>query len=154
MPRSAIKWGIAMLLLAIGDGLVAQPAGNRIIEDAVLDQAGTCGIVTIRFALPMQYLSHFPAETGKELRIQLRPLGIRPSDMPALGHNEPIRVNDLASLVPVQYFDYEGQYNPNAPSIYMTFERPVHFRVRPGDDFRSLHILLSARPFADCKLKL
>jgi len=61
MPRSAIKRGIAICLLAISGALAAQPAGNRIIQDATLDRADDCGLLTIHFALPMQYVSHFPA---------------------------------------------------------------------------------------------
>ncbi len=150
MPRSAIRSGIAICLLALAGALAAQPAGNRIIEDAWLDRAGACGWVTIRFALPMQYVSHFPPERGDELRIQLKPLGINRNDMPALGHNEPIRVADLDRLIPVQRLDYEGQYNPNAPSITMTFEAPAYFSVQSGADFRSIRILLSPRPLDDC----
>ncbi len=153
MPRSAIKRGIAICLLAISGVLAAQPAGNRIIQDATLERADGCGLLTIHFALPMQYVSHFPTGSGQELRIQLKPLGINRNDMPALGHNEPILVADLDKLVPLQRIDYEGQYNPNAPVINLVFDATVHFDVQPGADFRSIRLLLSRKPLADCPIK-
>ncbi len=153
MFRRAIVGSIAVLcLLGFGSRLPAQPAGNRIIEDAWLERSGECGWLTIRFTLPMQYVSHFPPEQGKELRIQLKPLGINRSDMPALGHNEPIRVADLDAIAPVQRLDYEGQYNPNAPVISLVFEDEVHYRVQPGADFRSIRILLSRPSLDHCPL--
>jgi hypothetical protein len=140
---------ISMLLFLFCSSVLAQPAGNRAIEDAYVDQIGDCSRVTIDFVFPVQYLSHFPKETGKELQVSLRPLAVGGSNVAALVFNESIRIVDDLS-VDLSRFEYIGDRFPSDPYLWLVSPDEFNFRIEQGSDFRSLVLFITPGPIANC----
>lgn len=141
---------ILAMLSCLSMTVVAQPAGNRIIKDTEVENLNGCSKITITFVLPVQYLSNFPASRGKELRVQFKPLVTGRENMPAVFGNEVIRLMDKP-VVEITRFEYTGEFYPDNPYLWLTFAKPVYFKVEQGADFRSLTLLLSPDPISDCK---
>ena len=127
----------------------AQPAGNRAVQDAFADRIGDCSRITIEFVFPVQYVSHFPRETGRELQVQLRPLAVGGSNTAALVFNESIRVVDDLS-VELTRFEYIGDRFPSDPYLWLVSPNEFSFRVEQGSDFRSLVLFITPGPVSDC----
>ncbi len=137
---------VYLLFWGIAD---AQPAGNRAVEDAYVDPLGRCSQVTIDFAFPVQYLSHFPEKTGSELRVQLRPLAVGSTNVGALIFNESIRIVDDLDIE-LTRFEYISDRYPEDPYLWLVSDEEFHFQVEQGGDFRSLVLILSRNPIQNC----
>lgn len=136
--------GLSLLAgLAIVPPTWAQPVTNQVIDRVSVKPQGTCFLVTVRFNLPMQYLSHFPLESGDELRIRLNPVINGTGNQESINTRESSRPRTVDGL-PLESVTYEGE-TPE-PYLSVQFTHPVSYTVSQGKDFRSILILL--RPLA------
>jgi hypothetical protein len=137
--------GLPMFLVAAAAGIfalvhvAAQPARDRMLEDVrILLSERQGAIVEIRFPFRLQYLSHFPADTGDELRIRFRPIQIPDVDRDAVYKREALvpRYGDVVDLDEVAY---EGDLDQG---VYVTlrFRRTVAYQVTATPDFTGVQI--------------
>jgi len=83
----------AGILLALGVVLFTQLVDSEPVRKKILDSLDvyeTDAVTTIRISLTtrVRYDSHFPYESGKELRIRITPFGISADDLNALYKRE------------------------------------------------------------------
>lgn len=128
----------------------AQPAGNRAIEDTEVEPLDGCSKLTIFFVFPVQFLSYFPEESGRELRVQFRPLAVGSSNALAAVANESIRLMDDTGIN-ISRFEYVGDRPSTDPYLWLVSPETFYFKAKQGEDFRSLVLYLSPNPIANCE---
>lgn len=149
----ALWWTIAVGLLVItlaAWAASAQPGRDRVLGNVEIDEDSSCAVVRVGFNFPVRYVTHVPHGTGKELRIQLRPIAFNPADQSALSRREAASPpgNTFAALTEVVY---EGDIN-GGPYLTLLFRRKVAFSVGQGDDYRSLIIaVVGPEPSGPCR---
>jgi hypothetical protein len=116
----------------------AQAVRARVLEGMTVRNRGTRTEILVRFSAPIRILRHTPAERGSSLQIAVQPLQVASADLPAFLHRESLvpPAGDKLGLSQVRYLGKE----PGGPVLELRFEREVRFRVRSGDDFRSVVI--------------
>lgn len=130
---------VAVLLLS-PNLLYAQ---RSVIDVANIEEQGGCAIIMVQFNFPVRYRSHFPKDTGEELRIQFEPIFIGPSDRESQYEREEVWFSP-DGIVPLSEVIFEGNIG-GGPYLTLTFDRSIFFEVEAGADFRSLVVT----PFQD-----
>lgn len=140
MHNRVIRWARLCALAALFSAAVAaQPVRRDVLESAEAVRKDDLIILTIHFALPVNYLGHFPATSGKLLLLQLRPIVFEaPNAVGGVDHREALRVPPEAAPL-LEDIVYHGE---DAPARYLMlyFSRKVTFEVMPGRDLRSVVI--------------
>ena len=88
LPRQLSLVVLVIIALAAGWVLSGQPARDKIIDSALITVESKHVILDVRLTFPFRYLSHFPPETGSELRIRIVPVRVPSSDLDAVFKNE------------------------------------------------------------------
>ena len=116
-------------------------AGRVVVDDLEVVQDRGCSTITVTFNFPVQYIKHFPYESGEDLRIQLDPIVTGTEEGNALYTRETVQLppNGTGALVDVAY---EGHVD-GGPYLTLFFQTPVKFNVAQGKDFRSLVVAVS-----------
>ena len=133
IKSTAVLLLLSMLVIST---VHAQPVPDRILDTLDLQGHGQNVIVSINLAIPVRYMSHFPAESGKELRIRLQPVSISPGDRDALYERETLVPGYQAQLF-LNEVIYEGDME-GGPYLTLLFDRSVYFTVEQGRDSRSI----------------
>lgn len=153
MTRIPGKRVWAGVLLAIAVVLFAQLVDSEPVRKKLLDSLDvheTEAVTTVRISLTtrVRYDSHFPYESGRELRIRITPFGISADDMKALFKRETLVPFDHEDL-PLDEVVYEGDIE-GGPYITLFFNRCVDFWVEQGRDSRSIVVYVDeAAPEVD-----
>jgi len=138
--RRAILFVTMIFLLVAGWAISGAPARNRDIESALLDVADGHVILEVKLSFPFRYQSHFPLETGDELRIRITPVRVSSSDLGAVFQREGL-VPPNADTAAIDEVVYEGDI-AGGPYLTIRFTRPVRYQIIPGSDYRSLSIVI------------
>jgi len=103
--------------------------------------------VRIRLTFPVRYLRHFPADHGEQLEIYFQAAALSTQDISL--HQEVRRVSPTPAIPgftvtytppPLRDLDREPA------SLLIKFDRPVTFKVSPGDDKESIYLYLPVTP--------
>jgi tetratricopeptide (TPR) repeat protein len=142
---SARRWrrgALAVLLALLGQTLNAraETQAPHLLEALELREHDDVFEVSVRFTTPIRYLRHAPSDVGDTLQIQVAPVALDPSDAPFLRHRESL-AGPPGWPVPLLEVVYEGNRS-DGRFVVVRFAREVSFEVRPGDDFRSLLIMV------------
>ncbi len=142
-----LRLGLAVLcglLLARG----AWAREFRIFDEVWLVEDQECKFIEVRFNMPMRYIKHFPFERGEDLRIQLEPLVINPTEESAQFRREyPGSVSsELGAIADIVF---EGDID-GGPFLSLYFHNPKSFKVGQGSDFRSLVISVAKPEDSPC----
>jgi hypothetical protein len=140
LPRRLSLVALVVIVLATGWVLSGEPARDRIIESALINVDDGRVLLQVKLTFPFRYLSHFPQETGRELRIRIVPVRVPSSDVGAVFRNEGL-VPPEADIAAVDQVLYEGD-NPDGPYVTIRFTQPVRYQVIPGSDYRSINIII------------
>lgn len=132
---------LAGVLLALAVLLFAQLVDSEPVRKKILDRLDvheTDAVTTVRISLTtrVRYDSHFPYESGKELRIRITPFGISADDLKALFKRETLVPYEHEDL-PLDEVVYEGDIE-GGPYLTLFFNRCVDFWVEQGRDSRSI----------------
>jgi hypothetical protein len=108
-----------------------------------LDVTGTpeAPAVHVAFRCPMRYVSHYPQQSGDELRIQIRPLPGCTIDSRAF-ETLTAQTGNLAGLREVVFDAAAGV----SPMLIFRFRRIVPFEVRPDPGFSGMEVALRSPP--------
>jgi len=129
-----------LILLAAGWAVSGPPARDRVIEDTQIDVVANNVVLEVKLTFPFRYQSHFPLETGKELRIRIAPVRVPSADLSAIFQREGVVPPD-AETAAIDEVIYEGDA-PDGPYLTIRFTRPVHYTVIPSHDYRHLNIVI------------
>ena len=138
--RLSLKAAVIVICLVAGWLIQAEPAGDKIIASALLKLEGDNTLLDVQLTFPFRYLSHFPQETGDELRIRIMPVSVPSSDLNAVFRREGVVPPD-ADIAAIDEVIYEGD-STNGPWLTVRFTRPVRYQVIPGSDYRSVTIVI------------
>lgn len=129
-----------LTVLASGWAISAPPPRDKIIDSALLNVVDGQTILEVRLTFPFRYQSHFPPETGDELRIRITPVRVSGSDLDAVFKREGL-VPPNADTAAIDEVIYEGDA-AGGPYVTIRFTRPVRYEVIPGSDYRNLSIVI------------
>lgn len=142
MPGQKARAGVLLVLgvILFTQLVVSEPVRKKILD--TLDVYETDAVTTVRISLTtrVRYDSHFPYESGKELRIRIRPFGISADDLKALYQRETLVPFDHENL-PLDEVVYEGDID-GGPYLTLFFNRCVDFWVEQGRDSRSIVVYI------------
>jgi len=117
-------------------------SSGRIISDISFSQSSENATIKVSFNFPVRYLRHYPANNGKEVRIQFEPMSANTEDKLDLKKREshfPPTSNPAGAV----RVEYEGR-DLLTPTILIVFDAPCYFDVTHGDDARSIQVLVSS----------
>ncbi|MEQ1547053.1 MAG: SPOR domain-containing protein [Chakrabartia sp.] len=112
----------------------AQSVTDRILSDVSAQTVGDCSTITINFNVRVQFLSFFPQESGRELRIRLKTLEGNSLSRESL--RTPTGVPALRSI------EYDADKTTD-PTLSLFFKHDVKFTVAAGDKAQSIIITVS-----------
>jgi len=110
-------------------------ASAGVIDGVEIGRLGGLAQITVRFTTEIQYLRHAPDREGRQLRIFFR------VTKPGFAENDlmqEVRPSPPSELVPPFTLTYPELVN----AMLISFARPTNFLVRPGNDSRSMVILV------------
>jgi len=140
-------YAVVVLLLGATVPSSAQPIRDRILADVRVVEQAECAIVRVILKFPVKYVSHFPLDSGDELRIALRPIDVPAADRNALIKRESMRAPS-SERAAIEQIVYEGD-SVAGPIVTLFFRHAVFFKVGQGNDFRSLIIAISGTAPSD-----
>lgn len=135
---------VGAALLAAG-GLLMQAVSAQMLDD--IDVRVDQGIAQIRlqFTAPVRYIRHFPVDQGELVKLYLQVLSLEDFELIDL---QEYKRTPKSTAVPPFTVMYTTVRNclavPNPLCLDIQFSQPVRFRVRQGEDSRS--ILLDILP--------
>ena len=95
-----------------------------------------CWLFKINFNRRIRYISHFPTNSGTELRIMLYPIDPRQFDLDGGFGREALRPPQ-DSRVGISAIQYAASI-AEKPTLTIIFDRPVNFDAAGGADFQTL----------------
>ena len=129
-----------LVLFVVTENHSAPPVRDKVLEEVqVLINDGQL-VIEVQFSFPLRYRSHFPQQSGEELRISLSPIRIPSSDLNAAFQREGV-VPRHAEDVAIDEVIYEGD-SEGGPYLTLSFTREVSYEVIPGSDYRSMSIVV------------
>jgi hypothetical protein len=139
---------IALGLLVASLGPVFTTSAD-VLDDIEVRTEGGIGEIRLTFAVPVRYIKHFPPERSELLKIYLQMVdlsGPLNDDLRGYKRSPPM------ALVPSYALTYTTArtcFAVNDPlCLDFQFSQPVQYRIRPGEDGRSIivHILPDSKP--------
>ena len=119
--------------------LLAPVAYGQALDAVDVQPRGSDAEITIRFATPVLYMNHNPREEGRSVRIYLKLVGPGLQDGDLAPDNRRVPAIGSAPAVTVMFPESDG-------SLSVSFDRSTRYSVRPGQDGRSISILIPAKP--------
>ena len=135
-----------MLYIVLAFAALALPsafgfaADNTILSSQTFFYQGQDGQLVIQFEIPMNYISHFPAQTGKRLKITMKEL--LPSQQNTGSPTQPINDRFIISKNngnPFSEISYQQEPGQNG-ELSIEFTREIDFSMSMSRDRKSLTI--------------
>lgn len=144
---------IAVVAALVASGRAsAEPVLDHVLSGAQIQSVKGCDILTVSFNSRVQYRSHFPLRTGKELRIALAPIDRGATGAESIGLRESVRA-PASRLANIRDITFEANV-AEGPTLVIAFASPVAYDVSEGGDFQSLVIAIAGKsPSSSCKAK-
>jgi hypothetical protein len=131
------------LVLAALLAMTAGAAPAQLIDDIETRSEQGVAELRLQFSLPVRYIRHFPEERGELVKIYLQAMsrdGLDPMDLQTYQ-----RVPSVSGVPPftLQYSTVRNCFAvPDPICLDVQFRQPVQFRIRPGEDGRSLILVV------------
>ena len=125
----------ARVLCAACGILIAASAASQTIDTVDVVRSETITEIHVRFSTQIQYVRHAPLDSGANLRIYIQVMGFNMDSSTPIPYSRQIQGNGAHPNLTVTYPD-------NQNSVQVNFDAATRFTVRPGDDGRSIVILL------------
>lgn len=130
--RSVIMLTLALLMM----GVAMRPANAGIIDHIEIRQAGDEAEIRILFVTQIEYLRQASLDNG-DIRVYFNLLGVSASDHRLVPENKEAPPSDIVPHFSVTYPELDS-------SLSISFGKVVNYRVRPGNDRRSISIFTPA----------
>ena len=127
----------------------AKPVAEPVLSAVNISESDGCSAIKIDFNTRVQYLSHFPLQSGDELSIVLKPIERGLDAVNAMVNHESLRapVNERASIHAIE-LDADAQ----GAALKIYFKHAVTYRIAPATDFKSIVIAVAGpQPTASCE---
>lgn len=147
--RSIGGLGAAAALVAAAQATpaIAQPALDRVLSGASVENGDHCSVVSVAFNFPVRYVSHFPSASGDEVRIRVR--AVEREHGEAMARRESVRAPQT-SVGQINAIQFDGDRQEGA-TLTLQFAGPTNFQVGQGQDFRSIRVAIQdSAQAADC----
>ena len=131
---------IALLLGILSTPTLLPPVMAQVLENVDVSDRADGGVINANFAVPVQYIKHFPSKPTKILQIYLRLTGDAATDNRGLVERRAVRAPP-GSTIPLIDVIYKGD-GVDGPHLVMRFSKPVSVRVSQGEDNRSVQIAI------------
>ena len=130
-------------VFTLADDALAEPVIDRALSDVDVISKKSCSVVRIGFNFRVRYVSHFPVNHGRELRIRVRPVDPTLSPALFLVKREALRApsNKRAAMRSIEFQTRQAE----GPILSIQFKHPVSYRVAQGSDFQSIIIAVSGK---------
>jgi hypothetical protein len=129
----------AAALASVAPSALAQPALDRVLSDATVEEGQHCAVFQVSFNFPVRYLSHFPVSSGDDLRVRIRAAD-RDHDS-AMQHREAVRPPE-SQLGHISEIQFDGD-RPDGATLSFQFNASTQYRVGQGPDFRSIRVAVN-----------
>lgn len=142
--RSLLAGGIAVTLAGhMTPAAYAQTITDRFLSRVTAQEEGSCATVNIEFNTPIRYVSHFPENGGRELRIGVQPLNFNRGSLSTAFAEENLRPPSSA-VAGIQRISYDVS-DPAGPTLVVQFDHDANWDVKPGQNVTTLTITVSGR---------
>jgi len=139
------------LLFLLGCGLPLA-ASAELIDDIEAHTVQGVAEIRLQFTVPVRYINHFPADRGEIIKLYLQTVGLEDSEEIYPREYAHTPLIPLAPPFHVIYTTTRTCFAVQDPlCLDIQFNKPVRFRIRPGNDGRSilLTILPDSEPVKD-----
>jgi hypothetical protein len=142
MIKALIKWIFTGLIL----GLV-QFANAQLLDEIVINPSAVGAEVNIRFTSQIQYLRHYPKDSGNKIQVYFRLLALdAPEPLPV----DEYRKSPPSDVLPSFTVIYSPRGSCDAVSsnhcVVIQFSRPVQYKIKPGKDGYSVTLQVTTLP--------
>ncbi|MBS1213618.1 MAG: hypothetical protein H6R26_2235, partial [Proteobacteria bacterium] len=134
--------GLAIFALW-GGVAVADLAGRQMLDDVSVGAVSGNPVIHVELTAPVSYARHAPFEAGDTLQVWVNPTA--PNLAQGAAAQREVRrwtATDAVPLLDVGY-EYGGL---GGDRLILRFNKEVRYKVRPGDDFRSVDVELLQQP--------
>jgi hypothetical protein len=130
----------ALAAIALAASWCGQPALAEVIDDIAIEQVGSAVRVRVRLTGPVHYLRHAVSGDGEVASVYLQALEPEAFGRPSA--IDEVRRSPGSAVVPPfsvrVRLDPRCEAAPNPVCMFIRFERATRYRVRLGEDRRSL----------------
>jgi len=127
--------------------LHAPPAPAEVIDEIAIERHESGARIRLRLTGPVHYLRDYASPDGETVNVYLQALG--PETFARGAFFDEVRLSPQNAAVPrfaVRVsLDPRCDPAPNPVCVLIRFERPVHSRIRLGEDRRSLLLSIASR---------
>jgi hypothetical protein len=124
--------------------LFATIADAQLLDDIEVRSTQGVAEIRLRFTAPVRYIKHFPAERGELIKLYLQVLSLDGTEERDMQEYKRTPSIPLVPPFTVMYSTVRTCLSVRDPlCLDIQFSKPVRFRVRQGEDGRSivLHVL-------------
>lgn len=123
--------------------LSALVASAQLLDDVDVRSEQGVAEMRLRFTAPVRYIKHFPAERGELLKIYLQVFQMDPAEERTAQEYKHARTVSPVPPFRVMYTTARNCFAvPDPLCLDIQFNQPVTYRVRQGDDGRSIVLTL------------
>lgn len=122
---------------------MAEPVVDQALAGAQLLTDRGCMILKVDFNLRIRYASHFPLNSGDELRITVRAIDRDQAAALLRIRREAVRAPN-GKAAAIKAIDFEVD-QPTGPVLRIQFEHPVAYQVAQGPTFESIIIAIAGK---------
>lgn len=139
LPRCVMALCLALPLFAHGQA--------RILDEVETAVDKGVAEIRIRFTVPIRYLRHFPSEYGELLQIYFRVSALDGQEISLSDETRKIRATPALPGFTVTY-THPGSRDIGRDPLYIViqFDHPVTYKLREGDDNRSINLYVPVTP--------
>jgi hypothetical protein len=136
---NAMAQFVRTVALAAAALILAPAAYGQALDAVDVQQRGADAEITVRFATAILYMNHNPREEGQSVRVYLKLVGVGLQDGDLAPDSRRVPAIGSAPAVTVMFPESDG-------SLSVSFDRSMRYSVRPGQDGKSISILIPAKP--------
>lgn len=141
ITKATILFATLASIISSGALLHAEPVTDRVLSHYQIANRNGCSILKINFNIRIQYVSHFPMNSGSQLNIMVRPIDPQIAAAESITVRESLRTPE-DNITALQSIVYEVG-TAQGPVLSLQFSQPVAFNVALGSDFQSLIISMA-----------
>ncbi len=143
MLRRSHYWLALLWVMALGVGpALAQPVIDQFVAGAQVIAKKECALLVVNFNVRLRYASHFPQNSGDELRISLSLIDLPVTEQRIFRREGVQVINGKLAGIRSAAVDLDQS---RGPVLRIQFEHPVSFLVTQSKSFDSIAVAISQK---------